>query len=227
MGGLFFILCIFTTMNITQALADLKQLLPEEVTLIAVSKTKPIEAITEAYQAGQLDFGENKIQEMASKWEQLPKDIRWHMIGHVQTNKVKYMAPFVSLIHAIDSTKLLAEIQKQAEKHNRIIEGLLQVRIAQEETKYGVPVSEVEGLLDFASRCNNVTIKGLMGMASFTEEESQIRGEFETLSKLYFSLKPLHPSFSHLSMGMSGDYPVALQLGSNMIRVGSKLFGAR
>ncbi|MGA0212588.1 MAG: YggS family pyridoxal phosphate-dependent enzyme, partial [Flavobacteriaceae bacterium] len=126
-------------MNITQALTYLKQSLPKEVTLIAVSKTKPIEAITEAYQAGQLDFGENKIQEMASKWEQLPKDIRWHMIGHVQTNKVKYMAPFVSLIHAIDSRKLLAEIQKQAEKHNRIIEGLLQVRIAQEETKYGVP----------------------------------------------------------------------------------------
>jgi pyridoxal phosphate enzyme (YggS family) len=214
-------------MNISQAIFDLKQSLPHEVTLIAVSKTKPIEDLVEAYKAGQLDFGENKIQEMVSKWEQLPKDIRWHMIGHVQTNKVKYMAPFVSLIHAIDSTKLLSEIQKQAEKNNRIIEGLIQVRIAQEETKYGLPIDEVEALLEFASRCKNVKIKGLMGMASLSENEIQIRSEFETISTLYFNLKPHHPSFTYLSMGMSGDYTIALQLGSNMIRVGSKLFGAR
>lgn len=214
-------------MNISQAIFDLKQSLPHEVTLIAVSKTKPIEDLVEAYKAGQLDFGENKIQEMVSKWEQLPKDIRWHMIGHVQTNKVKYMAPFVSLIHAIDSTKLLSEIQKQAEKNNRIIEGLIQVRIAQEETKYGLPIDEVEALLEFASSCKNVKIKGLMGMASLSENEIQIRSEFETISTLYFNLKPHYPSFTYLSMGMSGDYTIALQLGSNMIRVGSKLFGAR
>lgn len=214
-------------MNIGNSLTSLKQTLPEKAILVAVSKTKPIEAILEAYSAGHRVFGENKIQEMVSKWETLPKDIEWHMIGHVQTNKVKYMAPFVSLIHAIDSEKLLEEIQKQGAKNNRIISGLIQVRIAKEETKFGAKPEAVKPLLEYAEKCPNILIDGLMGMASFTSDENQIRKEFSSLAEIYSSLQQQFPKLKYLSMGMSGDYTIALEIGSNMIRVGSKIFGER
>ena len=210
-------------MGILHNLTELNAGLPQEVILVAVSKTKPESDLLEAYQAGQRIFGENKIQEMVSKWRSLPKDIQWHMIGHVQTNKVKYMAPFVHTIHAIDSLKLLKEIQKQALKNDRIIECLVQIRIAQEETKFGLPAAKLEELLKEAVHFPNVKIKGLMGMASFTANEEQIRNEFKLLANLYKN----HPHFKVLSMGMSGDYRIAIEEGSNMIRVGSKIFGKR
>ena len=208
----------------TKALIDS---LPSHVTLVAVSKTKSVEEISQAYEAGQRVFGENKIQEMASKWEELPKDIAWHMIGHVQSNKVKYMAHFVDLIHGVDSFKLLKEIQKQAIKHNRTIRCLIQIRIAEEETKFGLPEEELEALLKAAEDLPNVQIAGLMGMATFTDNQNQITFEFNKLKDLYDKVKSSSASMNTLSMGMSGDYSIAIECGSNMIRVGSKIFGER
>ena len=210
-------------MKIKENLALLKNNLNENVTLVAVSKTKPIKDLLKAYNAGQKIFGENKIQEMVSKWELMPKDIKWHMIGHVQTNKVKYMAHFVDFIHAVDSVKLLKEIQKQAEKNNRQIKCLIQIKIAQEETKFGITQDELELLLESSRSFNNILIEGLMGMASFTEDKNQIRREFQLLKSIYDK----YSSFKILSMGMSGDYNIAIEEGSNMIRVGSKIFGER
>lgn len=210
-------------MGIQHNITELKSSLPPEVSLVAVSKTKPVSDLLEAYQAGQRIFGENKIQEMVSKWEQLPKDIQWHMIGHVQTNKVKYMAPFVHTIHAVDRIKLLKEIQKQAEKNERIINCLIQIRIAEEDTKFGLAASELDAMLEAAASCSHVKIRGLMGMATFTSDTDQIQTEFQKLAQLYQK----NSEFEVLSMGMSGDYPIAIEAGSNMIRVGSKLFGER
>ena len=209
--------------NIQNNLSILKENIPEKITLVAVSKTKSENELLQAYETGQRIFGENKIQEMASKFEALPKDIEWHMIGQVQTNKVKYMAPFVHMIHAVDRLKLLKEIQKQALKNNRIIECLIQVRIAEEETKSGIPSRELESLLEYANSFSNVKIKGLMGMASFTTNKKQIRNEFKLLANLF----KCHPQLQVLSMGMSGDYLMAIEEGSNMIRIGSKIFGER
>jgi pyridoxal phosphate enzyme (YggS family) len=201
--------------------------LPSHVTLVAVSKTKSVEEISQAYEAGQRVFGENKIQEMASKWEELPKDIAWHMIGHVQSNKVKYMAHFVDLIHGVDSFKLLKEIQKQAIKHDRTIRCLIQIRIAEEETKFGLPEEELEALLKAAEDLPNVQIVGLMGMATFTDNQDQITSEFNKLKDLYDKVNSASANMNTLSMGMSGDYSIAIECGSNMIRVGSKIFGER
>jgi pyridoxal phosphate enzyme (YggS family) len=208
----------------TKALIDS---LPSHVALVAVSKTKSVEEISQAYEAGQRVFGENKIQEMASKWEELPKDIAWHMIGHVQSNKVKYMAHFVDLIHGVDSFKLLKEIQKQAIKHDRTIRCLIQIRIAEEETKFGLPEEELEALLKAAEDLPNVQIVGLMGMATFTDNQDQITSEFNKLKDLYDKVNSASANMNTLSMGMSGDYSIAIECGSNMIRVGSKIFGER
>ena len=203
--------------------------MPQEVTLVAVSKTKPVADITAAYDAGQRIFGENKIQEMADKFEQLPKDIEWHMIGHVQTNKVKFMAPFVNLVHAVDSLKLLEEIDKQALKNKRTIDCLLQIHIAEEETKFGLDESELESMIQSESFRNlqNVKVKGLMGMATFTENQQQIKKEFEYLKSLFDRFAEINQDFSILSMGMSGDYELAISCGSNMVRIGSSIFGTR
>lgn len=215
-------------MSITENINTLKNNLPPNVTLVAVSKTKPIACLLEAYNAGQRIFGENKIQEMEAKWKEMPKDIDWHMIGHVQTNKVKYMAHFVTLIHAVDSIKLLKEINKQALKHNRTISCLLQVKIAQEESKYGISEAEVKALLtsEEVQSLKNTKIVGLMGMASFTENMVQVSDEFQKLKACYDTLKDTY-DVNTLSMGMSGDYTLAIAQGSNMIRVGSTIFGAR
>ena len=210
-------------MGIKENLNKLRSNISPDITLVAVSKTKPVNDLLVAYHAGQRDFGENKIQEMASKWEQLPKDIHWHMIGHVQTNKVKYMTPFVHTIHAVDSLKLLKEIQKQAHKNDRVIECLIQIRIAEEETKFGLPESELDELLEVAKNFSNVNIKGLMGMATFTTNNDQIRNEFKQLAGCF----KRHSDFETLSMGMSGDFPIAIEEGATMIRLGSKIFGER
>ncbi|NMH29109.1 YggS family pyridoxal phosphate-dependent enzyme [Flavobacterium silvaticum] len=220
-------------MSISENLSEIKKSLPTQVTLVAVSKTKPVSAILEAYNSGQRIFGENKIQEMVSKFEDLPKDIEWHMIGHIQTNKVKFMAPFVALIHGVDSFKLLQEIDKQAQKNNRIIPCLLQVHIATEETKFGLDETELFDILDSAEFKNikNCTIKGLMGMASFTDDETQVTSEFQSLKKIFDAISklPVTDNFSPeiLSMGMSGDYKLAIASGSNMVRIGSSIFGER
>ena len=210
-------------MTIKENLSLIKDKLNENVILVAVSKTKPVKDLLEAYKAGQRIFGENKIQEMVSKWEVMPKDVKWHMIGHVQRNKVKYMAPFVDYIHAVDSIRLLGEIQKQAEKNNRQIKCLIQIRIAKEETKFGILPHELELVLESAKSYDNILIEGLMGMASFTKDKNQIRNEFKLLKSIYDE----YQSFKILSMGMSGDYSIAIEEGSNMIRVGSKIFGER
>ncbi|MEC7783413.1 MAG: YggS family pyridoxal phosphate-dependent enzyme [Bacteroidota bacterium] len=214
--------------DITQNLKQFKAELPEEVTLVAVSKTKPNEDLQEAYDAGQRIFGENKIQEMTDKWEALPKDIQWHMIGHVQTNKVKYMAPYVNLIHSADRLKLFKEINKEAKKNERVIDVLLQVKIAEEDSKFGMPPEEAKAFLEKnkAAQYPNVNIIGLMGMGSFVDDEVQIKREFAQLEKIYNTFKEQY-AFSVLSMGMSGDYKLALEHGSTMVRVGSAIFGAR
>ena len=210
-------------MTIKENLSLIKDKLNKNVILVAVSKTKPVKDLLEAYNAGQRIFGENKIQEMVSKWEVMPKDVKWHMIGHVQRNKVKYMAPFVDYIHAVDSIRLLGEIQKQAEKNNRQIKCLIQIRIAKEETKFGILPHELELVLESSKSYDNILIEGLMGMASFTKDKNQIRNEFKLLKSIYDE----YQSFKILSMGMSGDYSIAIEEGSNMIRVGSKIFGER
>jgi pyridoxal phosphate enzyme (YggS family) len=219
-------------MSIKDNLLKIKSSLPEHVTLVAVSKTKPVSDLMEAYNAGQRVFGENKIQEMTEKWEQMPKDIQWHMIGHIQTNKVKFMAPYVSLIHGVDSLKLLEEINKQALKNNRIIDCLLQIHIAEEETKFGLNEDELQNLLASESFINlkNIKIVGLMGMATFTENQNQIKKEFEHLKSIFDTKKSLsivNCQLSILSMGMSGDYQLAIECGSTMVRIGSSIFGGR
>ena len=219
-------------MGIANNLLQIKSTLPEHVTLVAVSKTKPVSDLMEAYEAGQRIFGENKIQEMAEKWEQMPKDIQWHMIGHVQTNKVKFMALFVSLIHGVDSLKLLQEINKQALKNNRIIDCLLQIHIAEEETKFGLDEEELTSLLssnDF-QELKNIRIVGLMGMATFTDNKDQIKKEFLHLKTIFDKTKKLKTENCQLetiSMGMSGDYQLAIECGSTMVRIGSSIFGGR
>ena len=215
-------------MSIQENLKTIETTIPANVTLVAVSKTKPVEDLQEAYAAGMRDFGENKIQEMCDKYEILPKDIRWHMIGHVQTNKVKYMAPFVHLIHGVDSLKLLKEIHKQAEKNNRIIDVLLQQFIADEETKFGLDKEEIQHIMqEEIQHLPNVRVVGLMGMATFTDDEKQIRNEFKTLKSNFDSLKNNFDNLTVLSMGMSGDYQVAIEEGSTMVRIGSSIFGHR
>ncbi|HLP54601.1 MAG TPA: YggS family pyridoxal phosphate-dependent enzyme [Fluviicola sp.] len=219
--------------TLADRLVDLRTKIPADVQLIAVSKTKPVELIREVYQAGQRAFGENKVQEMTEKYEQLPKDIQWHLIGHLQTNKVKYIAPFVHLIHAVDSLKLLQEIEKQAAKCGRVIPCLLQFHIAEEETKFGLDFSEAEEILQSREfiEMQHVQIVGLMGMASYTDNQEQIRDEFRNLNN-YFQIIKSHyfkfnPDFKHLSMGMSGDFELAIEEGSTMVRIGSTLFGSR
>jgi pyridoxal phosphate enzyme (YggS family) len=221
-------------MSIKENLLAIKSTLPSTVTLVAVSKTKPIPDLMEAYEAGQRIFGENKIQEMAEKWEAMPKDIQWHMIGHVQTNKVKFMAPFVSLIHGVDSLKLLHEINKQALKNNRIIDCLLQVYIAEEESKFGLDEDELNGVIQFITQNSevykNIRIVGLMGMATFTDNQNQIKKEFTHLKSIFDSLKSTETDnlqLNTISMGMSGDYKLAIDCGSTMVRIGSSIFGGR
>ncbi len=217
---------------------SLKQSIPSSVTLIAVSKTKPIEDLQEAYEIGVRDFGENYVQELVEKHEKLPKDIRWHFIGHLQSNKVKYIAPFVHLIHGVDSEKLLIEINKQGKKINRRINCLLQIYIAKEETKFGMDEQELQHVMDKLPELEFVQICGLMGMASFTDNEQIITSEFTYLNKLFQTINPkpqtpnakqqiTNPKPQTLSMGMSADYKIAIECGSTMIRIGSMLFGER
>ena len=207
--------------------------LPGHVRLVAVSKTKPVELLNEAYSIGQRAFGENKVQEMARKHEELPKDIEWHFIGHLQTNKVKYIASFVHLIHGVDSFKLLKTIDAEAKKVNRIIPCLLQFYIAEEETKFGFSMEEAMEMLNSAEfkALSNVKISGVMGMATFTDDENQIRNEFAKLKSVFGSLQSgfftNNPEFKEISMGMSGDYQLAIEQGSTMIRIGSTIFGER
>ena len=218
---------------IKEQLSKINEVIPPNVLLIAVSKTKPNEDLLEAYDAGQRHFGENKVQELCEKWNSLPKDIHWHIIGHLQTNKVKYIAEFIHLIHAVDSLKLLQEIDKQAKKHERIIPCLLQFHIAKEESKFGLSISEAEALLQTSvyATLTNIRIAGVMGMASFVDDEKQITNEFNELVHIYTTLKNNYfkgvDSFREISMGMSGDYPIAIKAGSTMIRVGSTIFGGR
>ncbi len=213
---------------IAENLKHILKTIPEHVTLVAVSKTKPCTDIQQAYDAGQRIFGENKVQEMVEKYEKLPKDIEWHMIGHLQRNKVKYMAEFVSLIHGVDSFKTLKEIDKQARKHDRKINCLLQVHIAKEETKFGLSPEEIKEILnsEVFKSLENISIVGLMGMATFTDNQQQIASEFSSLKKLFDELKTTH-NFNTLSMGMSGDYQLAIENGSTMVRIGSSIFGHR
>lgn len=216
-------------MSIKENLLAIKNTIPESVTLVAVSKTKPISYLQEAYDQGQRVFGENRVQEMTEKWENLPKDIKWHMIGHLQRNKVKYMAEYVSLVHGVDSPRLLAEINKQAKKHNRIIPCLLQVHIAEEDTKFGFNEEELFDLVDNEEfkAFENVKIEGLMGMATFTDNMEQVRREFSSLKSLFVKLQSTYSDFTTLSMGMSGDYKIAIEEGSTMVRIGSSIFGSR
>lgn len=218
---------------IAENLKNIKSDLPENVTLVAVSKTKPASDIEEAYAAGQRIFGENRVKELVEKHEVLPKDIEWHAIGHLQTNKVKYIAPFVSMIHAVDSLKLLVEINKEAKKNDRIINCMLQLHIAAEESKFGMNFDELQEVLNSNEfvEMQNVSIVGLMGMATFTDNTEQVReefcnleGDFNVAKSHYFKF---NEAFKHISMGMSGDYKIAIEEGSTMVRIGSSIFGGR
>ena len=216
-------------MSISNNIIKFKKKISSKVKLIAVSKTKSIIEIKEAYDSNHKLFGENKVQEMTEKWKALPKDIEWHMIGHLQKNKVKYIAPYVSLIHSVDSIRLLNEINKQAKKNNRIINCLIQVNISEEQSKFGL---QINNLPDFFNQIiensyDSIEIIGLMGMASFTENEEKIFNEFTSLKEVFINLKGKFPRFSELSIGMSSDYKIALKQGSTMIRIGSKIFGYR
>ncbi len=220
-------------MNIAENITEIKRNLPERIRLVAVSKTKSNEEVLEAYHAGHKIFGENKVQELVTKFEQLPHDIEWHFIGHPQTNKVKYIAPFISLIHGVDSIKLLKTIDKEARKNKRIIPCLLQFHIAEEATKFGFSPEEAQELLgseEFA-KLQNIEIIGVMGMATYTDDENQIRNEFKRLNNIFKTLKIEYFSeiekFSEISMGMSDDYTIAVEEGSTLIRIGSKIFGER
>lgn len=220
-------------MTIAANLIEIKSSLPKGVSLVAVSKTKPLADILEAYNTGQRIFGENKVQELADKFNQLPKDIEWHMIGHLQTNKVKYIAPFISMIHSVDSLKLLSEINKEALKNNRTINCLLQFHIAEESTKFGLNIDEAISVLQSSeySGMMNVRIKGVMGMATFTDDNEQVRKEFAHLKDIFKKLKESFfsddPEFSEISMGMSDDYQIAIEQGSTVVRIGSTIFGSR
>lgn len=219
-------------MSIAKNLSQIKSSLPSHVTLVAVSKTKPIADLMEAYNAGQRIFGENKIQEMTEKWEQMPKDIQWHMIGHVQSNKVKYMIPYVSLIHGVDSMKLLKEINRLAAKWKRTVDCLLQIHIAEEDTKFGLDEQELNEILqsEELNTFENIRIVGLMGMATFTENQEQIKREFLHLKSIFDKHSQLNTDncqLTTLSMGMSGDYQLAIECGSTMVRIGSSIFGSR
>ena len=217
---------------IGENLIKVKNSIPENVNLIAVSKTKPISMIRDVYNAGQLDFGENKVQELINKQPELPQDIRWHMIGHLQSNKVKYIAPFIHMIHGVDSFKLLKEINKQGKKHNRTINCLLQFHIAQESTKFGLTYEEAIAIIEneLFPTLKNISICGVMGMATFSNDQDLVLNEFGSLNEIFTKLAK-HPSinnaFKTISMGMSNDYELAIQKGSNMVRIGSKIFGAR
>lgn len=214
--------------HLVENLKEIQTEIPEGATLVAVSKTKPVEEIQMLFEVGQLDFGENKVQEMVEKQAVLPQEIRWHQIGHLQKNKVKYIAPFVHLIHSVDSEDLLKEINKQALKQERIISCLLQIRIADEETKFGMEREEAQRILaTYETQFPFVKIVGLMGMATFTEDENQIRNEFRLLKTFFDKLKTHNSELKTLSMGMSGDFEIALEEGSNMVRVGSSIFGER
>lgn len=216
-------------MSIADNLYKIKSSLPQHVTLVVVTKTQPVERLMEVYTKGHIIFGENKVQEMLDKYEQLPKDIQWHLVGHLQSNKVKFIAPFVSLIHSVDSLKLLQEINKQAQKNNRIIKCLLQVYIADEETKFGFDFSEIEQLLcsEELKLLKNISIVGLMGMATNTADQGQIEKEFKSLNIFYKKLQSSYSSFQILSMGMSSDYALAIENGSTLVRIGSSIFGSR
>lgn len=219
-------------MSIAENLQSIKSSIPAHVTLVVITKTHPVEKLMEVYHAGHKLFGENKVQEMCDKYEQLPKDIEWHLVGHLQTNKVKYIAPFVSLIHSVDSIKLLKEIDKQALKNNRIINCLLQVHIAEEETKFGLDFPEAEALLksDELFSLKNIKITGLMGMATNTNNDEQVANEFQSLKSFFDKHKnqsTFNTKLTILSMGMSADYQTAIEHGSSMIRVGSSIFGKR
>ena len=220
-------------MGVAERLQTVRKKVPAHVTLVAVSKTKPDEVILEAYQAGHRDFGENKVQDLAAKQERLPADIRWHMIGHLQSNKVKYLAPFVHMLHGVDSLKLLGVIDREAEKNKRIIDCLFQVRIALEETKFGLTEEELMQLSGSEAfrDMDHVRIRGLMGMATYTENSNQIREEFRHLKRIFDKLKDAQfkdqDSFDQLSCGMSGDYALAIEEGSNLVRIGSLIFGPR
>ena len=203
-----------------------KELQLKNVTLVAVSKTKPVEAVQAMYDLGHRDFGENYVQELVDKFAVLPKDIRWHFIGHLQSNKVKYIAPFVHLIHGVDSLSLLKEINKQAAKNNRVIDCLLQVHIAEEETKFGFDEQELNELHQL-QELKNIRVVGLMGMASFSDDMQKVRSEFKKLKSIFNNLKSQIPNLQILSMGMSADYKIAIEEGSTMVRIGSLLFGSR
>lgn len=215
--------------EVAQHLAEIRKSLPDHVTLLAVSKRQPLEKLHEAYAAGQRDFGENKVQELMEKVDQLPADIRWHLIGHLQTNKVKYIAPFVHLIHSVDSLKLLQEIEKRAAQNNRTIPVLLQMHIAEEESKFGLNAEELTELAEAAlsGHFPHIELRGLMGMATFTEDEAQVRKEFGVLKGHFDHWKTHFPSFNTLSMGMSGDLEIAIEQGSTLVRVGTAIFGER
>ena len=218
---------------IRENLLKIKSTLPESVTLVAVSKTKPVSDLQEAYDAGQRAFGENYPQEMRDKHEVLPQDIQWHFIGHLQTNKIKYIIPFVTLIHSIDSANLLEAVNKEAKKHERVVDCLLQFHIALEETKFGLDLEEARQLLDSEAfkQMENVRLCGVMGMATFTDDKEEVRKEFKYLKRIFDTLKADYfadqPQFKELSMGMSEDYPIAIEEGATLVRVGSKIFGAR
>lgn len=218
--------------DVAENLKQFKAKIPEQVTLVAVSKTKPKQDIEAAYQTGHKIFGENRIQEMTDKWEELPRDIQWHMIGHVQGNKIKYMAPYVSMVHGMDKPKRFKELNKEARKNERKIDCLLQIHIAQEESKFGFSYREAEDFLneDLAAKYPHVRLRGLMAMATNTDDEDKVRKEFRQLKSFFDRMRDqahLGAHFDLLSMGMSGDYKIALEEGSNMIRIGSRLFGAR
>ena len=218
---------------IKENLEKIRATLPASVTLVAVSKTKPVSNIQEAYDAGHRAFGENYPQEMRDKHEVLPQDIQWHFIGHLQTNKIKYIIPYVTLIHSIDTANLLEAVNKEAKKHDRVVDCLLQFHIAQEETKFGLDMDEARQLLDSEAfkAMENVRVCGVMGMATFTDDEVEVRKEFKHLKDIFDSLKTEYfanqPQFKEISMGMSEDYPIAIEEGATMVRVGSKIFGAR
>jgi len=220
-------------MNIKENINNIKKQVPKSVMLVAISKTKSAEVINEAYQAGHKIFGENKVQELINKYEKLPKDIEWHMVGHLQTNKVKYIAPFISLIHSVDSLKLLITINKEAVKNNRVINCLLQMHIAEEETKFGLSKQEVIDILESKEykELTNIKVVGLMGMATFTENKEQISKEFKQLRNYFKDIKQMFFNnsayFKEISMGMSADYKIAIEEGTTMVRLGSIIFGAR
>jgi hypothetical protein len=217
-------------MSVKDNLNGLKKFIPDNCTIVAVSKTKPNEDIMEAYHSGHRDFGENKVQELTRKAEELPDDIKWHMIGHLQRNKVKYIAPFIHLIHSVDSLRLVREINKQGEKYGRVISCLLQIHIAEEETKFGLNDEELSELVDHLEGLAHIQIIGLMGMATFTENKEQVRKEFNKLMSLFKSYKSRETAnfkMNELSIGMSNDYKIALEMGSSMVRIGSTIFGAR